>query len=81
MNPLTKKGDKAIRHPLTLKVSMGGPPKGTHPPDQGLKDFDQIEQPRLDEIFFKEAEALNLMFLEGLQTVMNRYQKKVRTEA
>jgi len=47
---------------------MGGPPKGMHPPDQGLKDFDQIEQPRLDEIFFKEAEALNLMFLEGLQT-------------
>jgi hypothetical protein len=39
-----------------------------------------MEQPRLDEILSQAAEALRVMLLEGLQTAMNRYQKKRKTE-
>jgi PTH1 family peptidyl-tRNA hydrolase len=62
---------------LRLKVGIGRPPKGMDPAEYVLSDFDQIEQPRLDEIVSLAAEALTVLLSEGLQTAMNRYQKKV----
>lgn len=67
-------------HFLRLKVGIGRPPKGTDPAEYVLHDFDTMEQPRLDEILSQAAEALRVMLLEGLQTAMNRYQKKRKTE-
>ena len=61
---------------LRLKVGIGRPPKGMDPAEYVLNDFDQIEQPRLDEIVSRAAEALTVLLSEGLQTAMNRYQKK-----
>jgi PTH1 family peptidyl-tRNA hydrolase len=67
-------------HFLRLKVGIGRPPKGTDPAEYVLHGFDTMEQPRLDEILSQAAEALRVMLLEGLQTAMNRYQKKRKTE-
>ena len=66
-------------HFLRLKVGIGRPPKGTDPAEYVLHHFDTMEQPRLDEILSQAAEALRVMLLEGLQTAMNRYQKKRKT--
>jgi PTH1 family peptidyl-tRNA hydrolase len=63
-------------HFLRLKVGIGRPPEGMDPAEHVLSDFDQIEQPRLDEIVSLAAEALTVLLLEGLQTAMNRYQKR-----
>jgi PTH1 family peptidyl-tRNA hydrolase len=62
---------------LRLKVGIGRPPKGMDPAEYVLNDLDQIEQPRLDEILSRAAEALTVLLLEGLQAAMNRYQKKL----
>ena len=62
---------------LRLKVGIGRPPRGTDPAEHVLNDFDQVEQPRLNEILSLSAEAIRVMLLEGLQTAMNRYQKKL----
>ena len=61
---------------LRLKVGIGRPPKGMDPAEYVLSDFDQTEQPRLDEIVFLAAEALTVLLSEGLQTAMNWYQKR-----
>jgi PTH1 family peptidyl-tRNA hydrolase len=61
---------------LRLKVGIGRPPKGMDPAAYVLSDFDQIEHPRLDEIVSLAAEALTVLLSEGLQTAMNRYQKR-----
>lgn len=63
---------------LRLKVGIGRPPRGMDPGEYVLDDFDQIEQPRLGEILSHAADALRVMLLEGLETAMNRYQKKGR---
>jgi len=61
-------------------MCFGRPPKEMDPAQYVLKDFDQIEQLRLDGIPSHAVEALKVMLLEGLQTAMNRHQKKSRTE-
>jgi len=61
---------------LRLKVGIGRPPKGMDPAGYVLNDFDEIEQPHLDEIVSRAAEALTVLLSEGLQIAMNRYQKK-----
>jgi PTH1 family peptidyl-tRNA hydrolase len=61
---------------LRLKVGIGRPPKEMDPAEYVLSDFDQTEQPCLDEIVSLAAEALTVLLSEGLQTAMNRYQKK-----
>jgi PTH1 family peptidyl-tRNA hydrolase len=62
---------------LRLKVGIGRPPKGMDPAEYVLNDFDQIEQPHLEEIVSLAAGAITVLLSEGLQTAMNRYQKKV----
>jgi PTH1 family peptidyl-tRNA hydrolase len=62
---------------LRLKVGIGRPPKGMDPAEYVLNNFDQVEQPRLDEIVSLGAGAITVLLSEGLQTAMNRYQKKV----
>jgi len=61
---------------LRLKIGIGRPPKGMDPADYVLTPFDEIEQSRLDKIISKAAESIGVMFLEGIQTAMTRYQKK-----
>jgi PTH1 family peptidyl-tRNA hydrolase len=65
---------------LRLKVGIGRPPKGMDPAEYVLNDFDQIEQPRLDEIVSLAAGAITVLLSEGLQIAMNRYQKKKTTQ-
>lgn len=65
---------------LRLKVGIGRPPKGMDPAEYVLSPFDEAEQPPLDQIISQAAESLMAMLLEGINTAMNRYQKKDRTE-
>lgn len=66
-------------HFVRLKIGIGRPPRGIDPAEYVLRPFDQMEKLQLDEVMTKAAEALRVMLLEGLQTAMNRYQKKGRT--
>jgi PTH1 family peptidyl-tRNA hydrolase len=65
---------------LRLKIGIGRPPQGMDPAEYVLNHFDQKEQPRVDELLTRAAEALKVMLLEGVQEAMNRYQKKGKTE-
>ncbi len=65
---------------LRLKVGIGRSPKGMDPAEYVLRSFDESENPLLDEIIHQAGEALKVLLLEGLQTAMNRYQRKVKTE-
>jgi len=62
---------------LRLKVGIGRPPRGMEAADYVLSDFDEIQQPLLSEVLSCAAEALTVLLSEGLQTAMNRYQKKL----
>jgi PTH1 family peptidyl-tRNA hydrolase len=61
---------------LRLKVGVGRPPQGMDPAEYVLDVFDNIEQPRLDQILSQAAESLRVMLLEGLENAMNQFQKK-----
>ena len=61
---------------LRLKVGVGRPPRGMEVAEYVLCDFDENQQPQLDEICSRAAEALVVMLLEGLEAAMNQYQKK-----
>jgi PTH1 family peptidyl-tRNA hydrolase len=61
---------------LRLKVGIGRPPRGIDPADYVLTPFDEIQYPDLLQIVSRAAEALNVLVLEGVETAMNRYQKK-----
>jgi PTH1 family peptidyl-tRNA hydrolase len=61
---------------LRLKVGIGRPPRGMEAADYVLSDFDEIQQPLLSEVLSCAAEALTVLLSEGLQTAMNRYQRK-----
>jgi PTH1 family peptidyl-tRNA hydrolase len=65
---------------LRLKVGIGRPPVGMDPAEYVLEAFDRIEKSQLDGILSRAAEALKVVFLEGLEKAMNRFQKKDRTE-
>jgi len=65
---------------VRLKVGIGRPPRGMDPAEYVLKPFDEIERLHLDEFLSRAAESLVVMLLEGIETAMNRYQKKGKTE-
>jgi PTH1 family peptidyl-tRNA hydrolase len=61
---------------LRLKVGIGRPPRGMEVADYVLCNFDEIEQPLLSDVLSCAAEAITVLLSEGLQTAMNRYQRK-----
>jgi PTH1 family peptidyl-tRNA hydrolase len=65
---------------LRLKVGIGRPPVRMDPVTYVLGIFDEAEQSYLNEVFSRAAEALKVVFLEGLQKAMNQFQKKEKME-
>lgn len=65
---------------LRLKVGIGRPPRGVDPAAYVLSSFSPIEKPLLEKVIDQTTDALRVMLSEGLQTAMNRFQKKNRTE-
>jgi len=65
---------------LRLKIGIGRPAQGMDPADYVLDVFDRNEQSQLDQILSQAAEAVKVMFLEGLEKAMNQFQKKRRPE-
>jgi PTH1 family peptidyl-tRNA hydrolase len=61
---------------LRLKVGIGRPPKGMDPAEFVLTSFDASEKSDLEGVLTRASEALGVALLEGLDTAMNRYQKK-----
>ncbi|MBM4351998.1 MAG: aminoacyl-tRNA hydrolase [Deltaproteobacteria bacterium] len=61
---------------LRLKVGIGRPPKGMDPAEYVLNGFDLLEQTSLERTLDQAAEAFKVIFVDGLQTAMNRFQKK-----
>jgi PTH1 family peptidyl-tRNA hydrolase len=66
---------------LRLKVGIGRPPKGVDPAEYVLTSFDDIERSQLDGILSRAAESLVVVFLEGIEAAMNRYQRKSGMES
>jgi len=62
---------------LRLKVGIGRPPQGMDSTEYVLASFDEIQQSHLEGILSRAAESLKVMLLEGVETAMNRYQKKI----
>lgn len=65
---------------LRLKVGIGRPPREMDAAEYVLKDFDIAETPHLERMLDQAVEALKVLLAEGLQTAMNRFQKKIRAE-
>ncbi len=63
-----------------LKIGVGRPPKGIDPALYVLSPFPYEEKPYIEEVIDRATEALTVMLLEGMQTAMNRFQKKTKTE-
>ncbi len=61
---------------LRLKVGIGRPPQGMDPAEYVLTSFDEIQQSHLDEIISRAGESIKVVLLEGIETAMNRFQKK-----
>lgn len=63
-----------------LKIGIGRPPEGVDPPTYVLSSFFPDEEPLLRKVVDQATEALKVMLIEGMQTAMNRFQKKSKTE-
>jgi peptidyl-tRNA hydrolase, PTH1 family len=62
---------------LRLKVGIGRPPSGMDPADYVLRPFDGIERRQLEEVLPRTAACVAVMISEGVDTAMNRYQRKL----
>lgn len=65
---------------LRLKVGIGRPPEGMEPAEYVLNSFDLSEQSRLDSVIDRAAEAVKVLIFDGIQTAMNRFQRKTKAE-
>jgi PTH1 family peptidyl-tRNA hydrolase len=64
-----------------LKIGIGRPPHGTDPAEYVLSPFDEAERSLLDGMLLKAAEAVTVMLLKGVETAMDRYQRRRGMEA
>jgi len=62
---------------LRLKIGIGRPPQEVDPAEYVLASFDEIQESHLEGILSRAAESLRVMLLEGIETAMNRYQKRL----
>ena len=62
---------------LRLKVGIGRPPAGMDPADYVLSPFGGTERHPLEEVVSRAAECVSVMILEGIETAMNRFQRKL----
>ncbi len=62
---------------LRLKVGIGRPPQGMDPTEYVLTSFDKIQHSHLDEVISRAAESIKVVLLEGIETAMNRFQKRI----
>ncbi len=62
---------------IRLKVGIGRPPTGMDPADYVLTSFDKSERILLNDILSCASESVEVMLAEGLETAMNRYQRKM----
>lgn len=67
-------------HFARLKIGVGRPPKGVDPATYVLSPFCPDEEPLLRKVVDEATEALKVMLIEGMQTAMNRFQKKTKIE-
>jgi PTH1 family peptidyl-tRNA hydrolase len=65
---------------LRLKVGIGRPPEEMDPAAYVLTPFRGREKSSLDEALTRSAECLAVILREGIETAMNRYQKRRTTE-
>jgi PTH1 family peptidyl-tRNA hydrolase len=61
---------------LRFKIGIGRPPRGMDPADYVLTPFEEIQYSDLEQIISRAVEALKVLVLEGIETAMNRYQRK-----
>ncbi len=62
---------------IRLKIGIGRPLPGVDPADYVLTSFDKAERILLEDILSRAAESVAVMLVEGLETPMNRYQKRI----
>ena len=62
---------------LRLKVGIGRPLRGRDPAEYVLNPFDGAERRSLKGILSRAAECVAVILSEGVETAMNRYQKRV----
>jgi PTH1 family peptidyl-tRNA hydrolase len=65
---------------LRLKIGIGRPPRGMDPADYVLTPFEENQYSDLERIISKAVEAFKVLLNDGVETAMNRYQKKFEME-
>jgi PTH1 family peptidyl-tRNA hydrolase len=65
---------------LRLKIGIGRPLREMDPAEYVLAPFSAREKSSLDEALTRSAECLAVILREGIETAMNRYQKRRTTE-